>query len=200
MKHIISALVENHSGVLARVSGLISGRGFNIDSLAVGETQDPDVSRMTIVTTGDDRVVEQIIKQLGKLIDVIKVVDISEDEIIDRELVLAKVSATPSTRNDIMQIVNTFRGKIVDVNPKSLTIEVTGSESKIDAMLELLLPFGMLEVVRTGLVAISRRGELTAPEKISLKTRKLETIEVKAKPVKGKKKAAGKKAIGDDWY
>ncbi|MBU3759749.1 MAG: acetolactate synthase small subunit [Candidatus Omnitrophica bacterium] len=201
MKHIISALVENHSGVLARVSGLISGRGFNIDSLAVGETQDPDVSRMTIVTTGDDRVVEQIIKQLGKLIDVIKVVDISEDEIIDRELVLAKISANPATRNDIMQIVNTFRAKVVDVNPKSLTIEVTGSESKVDAMLELLLPFGILEVVRTGLVAISRRAELAAPEKITAKTTRFSAGDEKPKAGKEKKKAAaGKKAIGDDWY
>ena len=165
MKHTISVLVENHFGVLARVAGLFSARGFNIDSLAVGETQDETVSRMTIVVHGDDRIVEQIIKQLNKLIDVIKVVDISVDEIIERELVLAKVAASQETRGDIMQIVNTFRGKIVDVNPQSITIEVTGGESKVDAMLELLRPLGIREVVRTGVIAMARRKELATPSK-----------------------------------
>ncbi len=165
MKHTISVLVENHFGVLAHVSGLFSSRGFNINSLAVGETEDASVSRMTIVVDGDDRIVEQIIKQLNKLIDVIKVVDLAGEEIIDRELVLAKINAAAATRGDIMQIVNTFRAKVVDVNPKSLTIEVTGGESKVDAMLELLRPFGIREVVRTGIVAMARRIELTAPQK-----------------------------------
>ena len=165
MKHTISVLVENHFGVLTKVAGLFSARGFNIDSLAVGETHDPTVSRMTIVVHGDDRIVEQIIKQLNKLIDVITVEDLSQDELIDRELVLAKVNADANSRNEIMQIVNTFRAKVVDVNPQSLTIEVTGGESKIDAMLELLQPFGIREVVRTGLVALARRRELTAPPK-----------------------------------
>lgn len=165
MKRTISVLVENHFGVLAHVAGLFSARGFNIDSLAVGETHDPSVSRMTIVVSGDDRVVEQIMKQLNKLIDVIKVMDITEEESIERELVLAKVNAAASTRGDIMQIVNTFRAKIVDVNPKSLTIEVTGGESKVDAMLELLRPFGIREVVRTGVIAMSRTKELVAPSK-----------------------------------
>lgn len=165
MKHTISVLVENHFGVLARVAGLFSARGFNIDSLAVGETDDPTVSRMTIVVHGDDRVVEQIMKQLNKLIDVIKVVDLTGTEMIDRELVLAKVNASASTRGEIMQVVNTFRAKIVDVNPKSLTIEVTGGEGKIDAMLELLRPFGLREVIRTGLVALSRKSELVPPPK-----------------------------------
>ena len=162
MKHTISVLVENHFGVLTHVAGLFSARGFNIDSLAVGETHDPSVSRMTIVVHGDDRIVEQIIKQLNKLIDVIKVDDLSGEDIIDRELVLVKVNADANGRNDIMQIVNTFRAKVVDVNPQSITIEVTGGESKIDAMIELLTPFGIRETVRTGLVALSRRKELIA--------------------------------------
>ena len=165
MKHTIAVLVENQFGVLARVAGLFSARGFNIDSLAVGETEDPTVSRMTIIVHGDDRVVEQIIKQLNKLIDVIKVVDLSKEDIIDRELVVVKVNATASTRGDVMQIVNTFRAKIVDVSPKTLTIEVTGGESKVDAMLELLRPLGIREVVRTGLIAMARRTELAAPQK-----------------------------------
>ena len=162
MKHIISVLVENHFGVLAHVSGLFSARGFNIDSLAVGETEDPTISRMTIVAHGDDRVIEQIMKQLDKLIDVIKVQDLTseDEEMIERELVLVKVNATTSSRSDLMQIVNTFRAKIVDVNPQSVTVEVTGNQSKIDAMLELLRPFGLKEVVRTGTIAISRKSEL----------------------------------------
>lgn len=165
MKHTISVLVENHFGVLARVAGLFSARGFNIDSLAVGETHDPTVSRMTIVVHGDDRIVEQIIKQLNKLIDVIKVEDLGQDETIDRELVLVKIKADTATRNEVMQIVNTFRAKIVDVNPHSMAIEVTGGESKIDAMLELLAPFQILETVRTGLIALARRRTLEAPPK-----------------------------------
>lgn len=163
MKHTISVLVENHFGVLARVAGLFSARGFNIDSLAVGETHDPTVSRMTIVVHGDDRIVEQIIKQLNKLIDVIKVEDLSPEEMIDRELVLVKVKADAKNRNEIIQIVNTFRAKIADVNPESLAIEVTGGESKIDAMLELLAPFHIMETVRTGLVALARRKVLDIP-------------------------------------
>jgi len=141
MKHIVSALVENHFGVLNRVAGLFSARGFNIDSLAVGETHDPTVSRMTIVIQGDDRVIDQILKQLGKLIDVIKVQDISEEEIIERELVLVKVVATSDHRNEIMQIVNSFRAKVVDLKPNTLTVEVTGNEGKVDAMLEPLKRF-----------------------------------------------------------
>ena len=163
MKHIISVLVENHFGVLAHVSGLFSARGFNIDSLAVGETEDNSISRMTIVAHGDDRVIEQIKKQLEKLIDVIKVQDLTaeDEEMIERELVLVKVNANASDRSDLMQIVNTFRAKIVDVNQKSVTVEVTGNQSKIDAMLELLRPFGLKEVVRTGTIAISRKSELS---------------------------------------
>ena len=160
MKHTISVLVENHFGVLAHVAGLFSARGFNIDSLAVGETEDPTVSRMTIVAHGDDRVIEQITKQLNKLIDVIKVHDLSSEDSIARELVLVKIHATAQTRSDILQIVNTFRAKVVDVSPHSLTVEVTGSEEKIDAMLELFRPFGIKEVVRTGTIALARKSEL----------------------------------------
>jgi acetolactate synthase I/III small subunit len=174
-KHTISVLVENHFGVLAKVAGLFSARGFNIDSLAVGETEDPSVSRMTIVVHGDDRVVDQIIKQLSKLIDVIRVEDLSDMDIIDRELVLMKVSASASTRADIMQIVGSFRAKIVDVNPASITVEVTGGESKIDAMLELFHPFGILEVARTGLIALARRKELAGPLKPKAKRSKRAT-------------------------
>ena len=161
MKHIISALVENHFGVLVRVAGLFSARGFNIDSLAVGETHDPTVSRMTIVVHGEDRIIEQIMKQLDKLIDVIKVQDISQEEMMERELVLVKVKAPAPTRAEIVQISNTFRAKVVDVNPESLTVEVTGNASKVDAMLELLRPFGITEVVRTGTVALSRKSTLS---------------------------------------
>lgn len=160
MKHTISVLVENHFGVLAHVAGLFSARGFNIDSLAVGETDDPTVSRMTIVAHGDDRVIEQITKQLNKLIDVIKVQDLTKEEGISRALVLIKVSANASNRAEVLQIVNTFRAKVLDVSPRNLTIEVTGTEEKIDAMLELLRPFGIREVVRTGTIAIARKSEL----------------------------------------
>lgn len=160
MTHIVSALVENHFGVLARVSGLFSARGFNIDSLAVGETEDPSVSRMTIVVHGDERVLEQIMKQLNKLIDVIRVADLSEGEKLERELILIKVKANAENRADVMQIVNTFRGKIVDVSPNSMVVEVTGNKSKVDAMLELLEPFDIREVARTGTVALSRQSEL----------------------------------------
>lgn len=170
MEHTISVLVENHFGVLTHVAGLFSARGFNIDSLAVGETHDPSVSRMTILVHGDDRIVEQIIKQLNKLIDVIKVEDLSGEDLIDRELVLVKVNADAQSRNDILQIVNTFRAKVVDVNAESMTIEVTGGESKIDAIIELLTPFGIRETVRTGVVALSRSKELIAPGKESPKT------------------------------
>lgn len=160
--HTLSVLVENHFGVLARVAGLFSARGFNIDSLAVGETEDPTVSRMTIVAHGDQRILDQIIKQLGKLVDVIKVVKIFPEEKIERELVLIKVTASSAKRAEVLQIVNTFRAKVVDINNKSLTVEVTGTKSKVDAMLELLRPVGIREVVRTGSIALSRKGELKA--------------------------------------
>ena len=172
MKHTISVLVENQSGVLARIAGLFSARAFNIDSLAVGETEDSSVSRMTIVSQGDDRIIEQIMKQLNKLVDVIKVQDLTESEMIERELILIKVGAGASHRNELMQIVNTFRAKVVDVNPKSLTVEVTGNQSKIDAMLELMRPFGVKEVSRTGVIALSRGVDKKQEQETEKKTTK----------------------------
>jgi len=160
MKHVISILVENRFGVLARISGLFSARGFNIDSLAVGETEDPTISRMTIVVEGDERILEQITKQLHKLVDVIKVQDLRKEEYIDRELVLIKLKVTSRNRSEVIQIVDTFRAKIVDVNPETLTVEVTGDQSKIDAVMESLSPFGIREVVRTGRIALARKKEV----------------------------------------
>ncbi len=159
MKHTVSVLVENHFGVLARISGLFSGRGFNIDSLSVGETEDSTISRITLVVTGDDFVLEQIMKQLNRLVDVIKVNDLTKDEFIDRELALIKVDADARTRPEIMQIVDIFRAKILDVAPKSLTIEVTGAEGKVQGMISLLHGFHIREVVRSGKIAISRENK-----------------------------------------
>ena len=156
MKHTISVLVENKSGVLARIATLFSGRGFNIESLAVGETEEPSVSRMTIVVRGDDRILEQVTKQLNKLIDVIKVWDLDRDEFIDRELVLIKVNATKATRAEITQVCDIFQAKIIGVSQKSMTIEVTGDTDKIRSIVDLLRPFGLKEIVRTGKVAITR--------------------------------------------
>jgi acetolactate synthase-1/3 small subunit len=158
MRHTISVLVENKFGVLSRVAGLFSGRGFNIDSLAVAETQDPSVSRMTIVTRGDDQIVEQITKQLNKLIDVIKVTDFTGEDIVERELALIKVHASAENRSELLGIVDIFRCKVVDVSPRSYTLEVTGDNNKIMAVLEILQPLGIKEVVRTGRVAIARAG------------------------------------------
>jgi len=156
MRHTISILVENKFGVLARVAGLFSARGFNIESLAVAETMDPTVSRMTIVTLGNEQVIEQITKQLNKLVDVIKVSNLSGENFIDREMVLIKVAAQESTRAEVLRIVDIFRGKVVDVSPGSYVIEVTGDEEKIGAILGLLQPLGIREVVRTGKVAMAR--------------------------------------------
>ncbi len=156
MKHTISALVENKSGVLAHISTLFSARGFNIDSLAVGETNDPEVSKMTIVLDADERILEQVIKQLHKLIDVIKVQDLTGQNFIDRELLLVKVNATPTTRAEIMQIVDIFRARIVNASSKALTIEVTGDTEKVKGMLELLREFGIKNIVRTGKIAMAR--------------------------------------------
>ncbi len=156
MKHTISVLVENKFGVLARVASLFSAKGYNIDSLSVGETIDPEISRMTIVVTGDDMILEQIVKQLRRLIDVIKVSDLTQTNFIGRELVLIKVKTEQSTRSEIINIVDIFRGKIVDVSPKSYTIEATGGREKVDALISLLAPFGIKEIARTGKVAMAR--------------------------------------------
>jgi len=156
MRHIISVLVENKFGVLARVSGLFSSRGFNIEALSVGETTDPSVSRMTIVTSGDDQIIEQVIKQLRRLIDVIKVTDLSEENYVEREMVLIKVNSEAKVRSEVLEIVDIFRGKIIDVSPKSYIIEVTGDNEKIEAIIGLLRPLGIKEIARTGSVAMGR--------------------------------------------
>ena len=156
MKTTISVLVENHPGVLFRIAGLFSRRGFNIDSLAVGTTENPDVSRMTIVVEGDEYIVEQVKKQLNKLVDVIKVSKIGDDEAVTRELILIKVYADPQIRSEIIQIAEIFRANIVDVSRNSLTIELTGDKNKVAAFEELLKPFGIKELVRTGVIAVNR--------------------------------------------
>ena len=156
MRHTISVLVENKFGVLTRIAGLFSGRGYNIDSLNVGPTQDPTTSRMTIVTRGDDATLDQIVKQLNKLTDVIKVQDFPDGEYVDRELVLVKVSVDSKTRAEVMQITDIFRAKIVDVQPRSLTVEITGNESKIEKFLELMKTFGIMDLTRTGKIALPR--------------------------------------------
>jgi len=156
MQHTISILMNNHFGVLSRISGLFSGRGFNIESLNVAETSDPDISRMTIVTIGDDAKIEQITKQLNKLVDIIKVVDLTEENFVDRELVLIKMKAEGHVIEELLRIVDLFRAKVVDVNSSTYIIEITGDEGKIKSFLELLSPIGIKEVVRSGRIAISR--------------------------------------------
>jgi acetolactate synthase I/III small subunit len=155
-EHVLTTLVENRPGVLTRISGLFSARGFNIDSLAVGETEDPSVSRMTIVVRGDDRILEQVTKQLNKLIDVIKVQDYGTEDFVQRELILIKVNTESKSRAEIMQIADIFRARIIDVSTKTVTLELTGDQGKIAAMLDLLKPFGVREIARTGRIAMSR--------------------------------------------
>jgi acetolactate synthase-1/3 small subunit len=156
MKHTISVLVENKFGVLARIAGLFSARGFNIDSLAVGETEDPAVSRMTIISKGDDKTLEQIKKQLNKLIDVIKVVDFKEGEFVDRELMLIKVAVNAKNRSDVLAAVESANGRVLNALPSSISVEVTGDSNKINGLIGLLRPFGIVEVVRTGRIALGR--------------------------------------------
>jgi acetolactate synthase I/III small subunit len=156
MRHTISVLVENKFGVLTRIAGLFSGRGYNIDTLNVAPTQAPETSRMTIVTHGDEATLEQIVKQLNKLTNVIDVHDFREGEYVDRELALVKVTVDSRTRAEVMQVTDIFRAKIVDVQPKSLTIEITGNESKVEKFLDLMKTFGVRELTRTGKVALAR--------------------------------------------
>lgn len=170
MKHTLSILVENKPGVLSRVAGLFSGRGFNIESLSVAETLDPDVSRMTIVTRGNDQILEQINKQLNKLINTIKVIDFVNGDFVNRETALIKVRVNEETRSEVLSTVDIFRGKVVDVAPTSYVVEVTGEEGKINALIDLFIPMGIIEIARTGKVAMMR-GD-------------------------GKSKAAGSKAYG----
>jgi acetolactate synthase I/III small subunit len=165
VRHTISVLVENEFGVLARVAGLFSGRGFNIESLSVAETLDPTVSRITLVTRGDDQVLEQIEKQLNKLVSVMQVIDFTASPHVEREMALIKVTADEKTRAQVMNVIDIFRGKVIDVAPQSYIVEVTGAEEKVQAFVELLRPVGILEIVRTGKVAMHRgAGSLSARE------------------------------------
>ena len=159
VKHVLGVLVENQPGVLAKVAGLFSRRGFNIESLAVGTTEDPTISRMTIVVEDDENVIEQVAKQLNKLIDVIRVADIAKDSVA-RELALIKVHTTPATRNEIIQIVSVFRAQVVDISKDSLIIEITGDQDKVSALQEMLKDFGIKEMVRTGIIAVDRGNRL----------------------------------------
>jgi acetolactate synthase-1/3 small subunit len=161
-RHTISILVENKFGAFNRIAGMFAAKGYNIDSLSVGPTEDEGISRMTIVTRGDDQIIEQITKQLNKLIDIIKVVDLTFESFVERELVLVKVQSTTETRPEIMQIAEIFRAKVVDISPRTLTLEATGSQQKVDAIIKMLKPFAVKEIARTGRVALKRefQGEV----------------------------------------
>lgn len=158
MRHVLSALVQNQPGVLAHVSGMFASRGFNIESLAVGETEDPHLSRITVVVMGDDRVLEQIRKQLEKIVTVVKVVDISREDFVERDLMLIKVDASPARRAEVRGLVQDFRGRIVDVGSEQMMIEISGPEKKIEAFIELVRPYGIREVARTGRIALVRNS------------------------------------------
>jgi len=165
MRHVISALVMNEPGVLARVAGMFAARGFNIDSLVVGRTENAELSRMTIVVTADDNTLEQVRKQLAKIVEVVKVVDFKGTRYVERDLMLVTVNVPPERRGEVIQIVDLFRGKVVDVAGESLTAELSGTEEKIEAFIELLRPYGIEEVARTGVIAMSR-GMQIGKEKI----------------------------------
>lgn len=156
MRHVLSALVQNQPGVLAHVSGMLASRGFNIDSLAVGETEDAHLSRMTFVVHGDDAELEQVRKQLDKIVTVVKVLDISSEDFVERDLMLLKVQATPGQRIEIVLLVEMFRARVVDVSPSDLMIEISGSERKIEAFIDLMRPYGIIELARTGRIALVR--------------------------------------------
>ena len=156
MRHTISVLLQNKPGVLSRVTGLFSGRGFNIESLSVAPTIEKEISCLTLVTSGDDAIVEQITKQLHKLIDIIKVTDMSEHEYVEREMAIIRVKAEAHTRAEVLRVIDIFRGKVVDVSPKSYAVEITGTASKLKAVIDILRPIGIQEIVRTGTVAMTR--------------------------------------------
>lgn len=165
-RHVISALVQNVPGVLAHISGMLASRGFNIDSLAVGETENPHLSRMTFVVVGDDRVLEQVGKQLEKIVTVVRVLDVSSHDFVERDLLLMKVKAPAgNTRSEIRELVDIFRGKIVDVGPEEIMVEISGRENKVQAFIERMRPYGITELVRTGRIAMIRSGsESTASQ------------------------------------
>lgn len=163
MRHVLSAVVQNVPGVLAHVSGMLASRGYNIDSLAVGATEDPQFSRMTFVVVGDDRVLEQVRRQLEKIVTIVQVEDIGSQNFVERDLMLIKVKAPPGgTRGEIRELAEIFRGRIVDVAPQEVTVEISGQEKKIEAFIDLMRPFGIVELVRTGRIAMVRGGR--APE------------------------------------
>src|SRR4051812_31483273 len=162
MRHVLSALVQNQPGVLAHVSGMLGSRGFNIDSLAVGETEDPHLSRITFVVKGDDRVLEQVRKQLEKIVTVVRVIDISREDFVERDLMLVTIDAPPERRHEIRGLVQDFRGRIVDYGPNQLMIEISGQEKKIEAFIELIRPYGIQELVRTGRIALVRSAARAA--------------------------------------
>jgi acetolactate synthase-1/3 small subunit len=167
-QHVVSALVENRAGTLSRVSGLFSRRGFNIDSLTVGETEDPSVSRMTIAVTGADSVLEQIIKQLGKLVDVIAVRELDSSSCVRREILLVKVNADEQTRPAVIEIASIFRSRIIDVSSATITIEATGALEKLNSLILLLRPYGVMELARTGLVALERGARVLSVPSLSI--------------------------------
>ncbi|HEX7127102.1 MAG TPA: acetolactate synthase small subunit [Thermodesulfobacteriota bacterium] len=171
MRHTLSVLVENEFGVLARIAGMFSARGYNIESLTVAETLDPTVSRMTIITRGSDQIIEQITKQLHRLVNVLKVVDVTEEgDHITREMVLIKVTADGDARAEVLRLVEIFRGRVVDVSPRTLTVEVTGTEDKIKAIIDLMMPLGIKEVARSGQVAMARGAKTLGGERKPART------------------------------
>lgn len=164
MKHVISAMVMNQPGVLAHISGMLASRAFNIESLAVGETENPAFSRMTFVVTGDDKTVDQVRKQLEKIVTVVKVTDFRGQEIVERDLMLIKVGTRSTPRSEIRELVDIFRGKIVDIDAEHVMIEISGQETKLSAFIDLMRPFGILEMVRTGRIALSRSSSMSVDQ------------------------------------
>ena len=156
MRHVLSALVQNQPGVLAHVSGMLASRAFNIDSLAVGETENPDLSRMTFVVHGDDAELEQVRKQLDKIVTVVKVLDISSENFVERDLMLIKVQATAPQRTEISLLTEMFRGRVVDIDHSTMMVEISGQESKIEAFIDMMRPYGIIELARTGRIALVR--------------------------------------------
>ena len=156
MRHVLSALVQNQPGVLAHISGMLASRGFNIDSLAVGETEKPELSRITFVVHGDDAELEQARKQLGKIVTVVKVIDISAEDFVERDMMLIKVNSAPQQRTEIALLVEMFRGRVVDIGSTTMMIEISGQEQKIEAFIELMRPYGIVELARTGRIALVR--------------------------------------------
>ena len=161
MRHVLSALVMNQPGVLAHISGMLASRAFNIDSLSVGETENPEFSRMTFIVEGDDRVLDQVRKQLEKIVTVVKVLDFSKSDFVERDLMLIKVSTVGGKRAEIRELVDIFRGRIVDVSPGHVMVEISGQEKKIEAFIDLMRPYGILELVRTGRIAMLRSDAVT---------------------------------------